>query len=132
MKEQLKLRCKLFALSVIQMTEGLPRKNATFPICNQVIRSATSIGENYRAALRARSKAEFLAKLGIVEEAADETLYWLELIKESGLGSSESIDPIWKECNELLSIFIATIKTSKENQKSSRNIANKINPASGN
>jgi four helix bundle protein len=114
MKEQLKLRCKLFALSVIQMTEGLPRKNATFPICNQVIRSATSIGANYRAALRARSKAEFLAKLGIVEEEADETLYWLELIKDSGLADSVSIDPIWKECNELLSIFIAQLRHQKK------------------
>lgn len=109
------------------MTEGLARKNATFPICNQIIRSSTSIGANYRAALRARSKAEFLSKLGIVEEEADETLYWLELIKDSGLGESSVIDPIWKECNELLSIFTATIKTSKENQKSSRNPINKSN-----
>jgi four helix bundle protein len=125
MKEQLKLRCKHFVLSVIEMTEGLPRKNATFPICNQIIRSSTSIGANYRAALRSRSKAEFLAKLGIVEEEADETLYRLELIKDSGLSNSKVIDPIWKECNELLSIFIATIKTSKENQKPSINPINK-------
>ncbi len=125
MKEQLKLRCKYFALSIIEMTEGLPRKNATFPICNQIIRSSTSVGANYRAALRARSKAEFLAKLGIVEEEADETLYWLELIKDSGLAHSDTIDPIWKECNELLSIFVSTIKTTKDNLNHSKNLANK-------
>lgn len=119
MKEQLKLRCKLFALSVIEMTESLPRKNATFPICNQIILSSTSIGANYRAPLRARSKAEFLAKLGIFEEEADETLYWLEQIQDSGLANSIIIDPLWKECNVILSIFIGTIKTSKENQKPS-------------
>ncbi len=116
MKEEIKLRSKLFALAIIKMTEELPRKNSTFPICNQIIKSATSIGANYRSALRGRSKAEFIAKLGIVEEEADETLYWLEIIKESGLGDSKVIDPLWKEGNELLSIFIAMIKTTKINQ----------------
>jgi four helix bundle protein len=91
----------------------LPRKKSTFPICNQIIKSATSVGANYRSALRGRSKAEFIAKLGIVEEEADETLYWLE--KESGLNNSTIIDPLWKEGNELLSIFIAMIKTAKLN-----------------
>ena len=116
MKEELKLRSKLFALAIIKMTEELPRKNSTFPICNQIIKAATSIGANYRSALRGRSKAEFIAKLGIVEEEADETLYWLEIIKESGLGNSKIIDPLWKEGNELVSIFIAMIKTAKINQ----------------
>ncbi|WP_026950358.1 four helix bundle protein [Algoriphagus mannitolivorans] len=113
MKELLKFRSKAFAISVIKMTENLPKRTSTYPICNQIIRSATSVGANYRSALRARSKAEFIAKLGIVEEEADETLYWLEIIKESGLASNELIDPIWEECNQLLSIFIATIKTAK-------------------
>ena len=116
MKEEIKFRSKLFALAIIKMTEDLPRKNSTFPICNQIIKSATSIGANYRSALRGRSKAEFIAKLGIVEEEADETLYWLEIIKESGLADSKIIDPLWKEGNELLSIFIAMIKTAKNNQ----------------
>jgi len=116
MKEEIKLRSKLFALAVIKMTEELPRKNSTFPICNQIIKSATSVGANYRSALRGRSKAEFIAKLGIVEEEADETLYWLEIIKESGLADSKVIDHLWKEGNELLSIFIAMIKTAKINQ----------------
>ncbi len=74
------------------------------------------MGANYRSALRGRSKAEFIAKLGIVEEEADETLYWFEIIKESELADSKVIDPLWKEGNELLSIFIAMIKTAKINQ----------------
>ncbi len=123
MKVEIKLRSKLFALAVIKMTEELPRKNSTFPICNQIIKSATSVGANYRSALRGRSKAEFIAKLGIVEEEADETLYWLEIIKESGLADSKVIDPLWKEGNELLSIFIAMIKTAKFNQ-----FENKVRP----
>ena len=113
MKELLKNRSKAFAIAIIKMVESLPKRNATYIISNQIIRSSTSIGANYRAALRGRSKAEFIAKLGIVEEEADETLYWLEILKEGGIASSEIIDPLWKECNELLSIFIATIKTTK-------------------
>lgn len=115
MKELLKSRSKAFAISIIQMTESLPRRNGTYIISNQIVKSSTSIGANYRAALRGRSKAEFIAKLGIVEEEADETLYWLEILKEGNIASAEIIDPLWKECNELLSIFIATIKSSKLN-----------------
>ncbi|EAZ81122.1 four helix bundle protein [Algoriphagus machipongonensis] len=83
MKEELKKRTKAFAVSIIEMTETLPRKNSTFPITNQIIRSSTSIGANYRAPLRGRSKAEFIAKLGVVVEESDETLYWLEIIAKS-------------------------------------------------
>lgn len=113
MKELLKSRSKAFAIAIIKMVESLPKRNATYIISNQIVKSSTSIGANYRAALRGRSKAEFIAKLGIVEEEADETLYWLEILKEGGIASSEIIDPLCKECNELLSIFIATIKTTK-------------------
>ncbi|MFN3998993.1 four helix bundle protein [Algoriphagus sp.] len=120
MKEQLKIRFKNFALSVIKLCETLPRRNSTFTISNQIISSATSMGANYRAALRGRSTAEFLSKLGIVEEESDETLYWLELIVESGLANSEQVDPLWKECNELLAIVVSTINTTRKNQKTSK------------
>lgn len=120
MKEALKIRFKRFAVSIIHFCEGLPKKNSTFTLTNQIIRSSTSMGANYRAALRGRSKAEFLSKLGIVEEEADETLYWLELIKDTGLGNSTEIDPLWKECNELLSIIVSTINTTRKNEKSSK------------
>ncbi|MBN3583606.1 four helix bundle protein [Algoriphagus aestuarii] len=113
MKKILKSRSKAFAIAIIKMVESLPKRNATYIISNQLVKSSTSIGANYRAALRARSKAELIAKIGIVEEEADETLYWLEILKEGGIASPEIIDPLWKECNELLSIFIATIKTTK-------------------
>lgn len=116
MKEELKKRTKAFAVSIIKMTEALPRKNSTFPVSNQIIRSATSVGANYRAALRARSKAEFIAKLGIVVEEVDETLYWLEIIVDSELASKELIGPLWLEGNELTSIFVSMLKTSKLNR----------------
>ncbi|GAA0878703.1 hypothetical protein GCM10009119_16710 [Algoriphagus jejuensis] len=75
---------------------------------------------NYRSALRGRSTAEFLAKLGIVEEESDETMYWLELISESGLANAELVAPRWKECNELLAIVVSTINTTRKNQKTSK------------
>lgn len=120
MKDQLKIRFKRFALGVIELCEKLPRKNATFILSNQIIKSSTSMGANYRSALRGRSTAEFLSKLGIVEEESDETLYWLEIIKESGLAKSEIVEPIWKECNELLAIVVSTINTTRKNQKTSK------------
>ncbi|MBN7812471.1 four helix bundle protein [Algoriphagus sp. H41] len=120
MKEQLKIRFKKFALSVISLCESLPKRNSTFTLSNQIIRSSTSMGANYRSALRGRSAAEFLAKLGIVEEESDETLYWLELISESSLAKPEVVEPLWKECNELLSIVVATINTTRRNQKASK------------
>lgn len=116
MKEELKKRTKLFAIAVINMTEELPRKNSTFAITNQIIRSPTSIGANYRAALRGRSKADFIAKLGIVVEESDETLYWLEIIQESNLSNSDRIKDLWKEGNELTAIFVSMLKTAKLNR----------------
>jgi len=116
MKEELKKRTKDFAIAVIAMTEELPRKNSTFAITNQIIRSSTSIGANYRSALRGRSKAEFIAKLGIVVEESDETLYWLEIIQESNLSNSDRIKDLWKEGNELTAIFVSMLKTAKLNR----------------
>lgn len=94
MKERLKIRFKKFALSIIQLCDMLPRRNATFTIGNQIIRSSISMGANYRSALRGRSTAEFLFKLSFVEEESDETLYWLELISDSGLASQEQIEQL--------------------------------------
>lgn len=120
MKDQLKIRFKKFALSIILLCDKLPRRNATFTISNQIIGSATSMGANYRSALRGRSPAEFLSKLGIVEEESDETQCWLEQILDSGLASREQIDPLWKECNELIAIVVSTINTTRKNQKTSK------------
>ncbi len=82
-------------------------------MANQVARSGTSVGANYRAACRARSKAEFIAKLGIVEEEADETLFWLELIEDSGLLPPAKLADLKTEANELVAITVASIRTAR-------------------
>ncbi|MEO6695831.1 MAG: four helix bundle protein [Ignavibacteria bacterium] len=87
---------------------------------NQLLRCATSIGANYRAACRSRSKIEFISKIRIVEEEADESIYWLELIKESKLMSEEKISLLLKESNELTAIFTSIGKTSKYNLRKSK------------
>ncbi|MBI4653350.1 four helix bundle protein [Candidatus Kuenenbacteria bacterium] len=92
---------------------SLPKTTIGRAIGNQLIRSGTSIGANYRAALRARSKIEFIAKLGIVIEEADESEFWLEIIIESNLLKKELVDPLLKETNELIAIFVSTRKSSK-------------------
>ncbi len=83
-KEELKQRTKQFALRIMKLTEALPNTKAANVVSNQLLRSATSVGANYRAACRARSKADFISKNTIVEEEADESLFWLELISEAG------------------------------------------------
>lgn len=115
MNQDLKIRTKRFAVSIIVMTDLLPKKTAGFVIGRQVMRSATSVGANYRASLRGRSRAEFIAKLGIVVEEADETVYWLELLSEAKLLNKERVTPLLKEANELTAIFTAMVKKAKLN-----------------
>jgi len=114
--EELKLRTKKFALEVIRFTESMPRARAADVLAKQLTRSATSIGANYRAACRARSKADFVSKITIVEEEADESLYWLELIADSQLVRSESLSSLMKEANELTAIFTSSGKTARWNK----------------
>ncbi len=111
----LKLRTRRFALSVIEVADRLPRSRAADVIGRQLIRSGTSVGANYRAACRGRSPAEFVAKLGIVEEETDETIYGLELAVEARLLTADQAEPLLKEAGELLSITIASIKTARAN-----------------
>jgi len=118
MNDQLSSRTKQFALRVIKVVESLPENKTSRAIGNQLLRSATSVGANYRAARRGRSAAEFREKLGIVEEEADESIYWLELIIESGLLPENRLTDLIKEANEILSMVIASIKTSRNNEKS--------------
>lgn len=117
--EELKLRTKKFSLRVINLIESLPNSISGKVIANQLIRSATSVGANYRSACRSRSKAEFVSKIRIVEEEADESLYWLEIIKESKLVREVRIADLIKEAMELTSIFTSIGKTSKINLKNS-------------
>ena len=101
----LKDRTKRFAVRVIRMVDKLPRSTASEAIARQLVKSATSIGANYRAACRGRSKPEFIAKLQIVLEESDETQYWLEVIRELKWLSWEGLKPKYDECGELLAIF---------------------------
>ena len=118
-KQSLKKRTKDFGLRVIKMPDSLPKTPAGRAVANQIVRSATSVGANYRAACRGRSKAEFVAKLGIVIEEADECCYWLEIIIESGMIKEKLVSELHKEANELTAIFIVSAKTASiKNQQS--------------
>jgi four helix bundle protein len=99
MENQLKIRTKKIGLEVIRLVDEPPVKISAGLISKQIIRCSTSIGANYRAACRAKSEADFLYKLRIVEEEADETNYWLEILEESGLIDSKRIDFLKKETN---------------------------------
>ena len=106
-------RTMQFGLDVIDLVDSLPNRRSAWKIGDQLVRAATSVGANYRAATRGRSKAEFVAKLGIVEEEADETMYWLEVIKRKRMAPETVVDPLLREANELLSIVVASIRTSR-------------------
>lgn len=111
--EDLKARTKALGLSVLNLIDDLPKTTKGYAVANQIARSATSVGANYRAACRGRSKAEFAAKLGTVIEEADETAFWLELIMEGNLMSRDRVQPLWNEADELVAIMTASRKTVK-------------------
>ncbi len=113
----LKNRTRMYAIRVIHLTESLPIKRTAAVIGNQLLRSGTSVGANYRSACRARSPAEFCAKMGIVEEELDESLYWMELIIEAKLVSPKRLDPLRKEGEELLAMTVASINTARNAKK---------------
>jgi four helix bundle protein len=113
--KDLKDRTKKFAIDVIRFCMRLPREQEFRVIGHQLIRCASSVGANYRAASRARSKADFIAKLGIVEEEADEVCYWLEILEGIGMTEAREIHPLKSEANELISIIIASKKTARAN-----------------
>jgi len=115
----LKKRTKIFALNIIKLVEFLPNTKTAHVISNQILRSATSVGANYRAVCRAKSDKDFINKLKICEEECDETIYWLELIEESDLLKNETTNKLIKEADELTSIFVASINTKKANMKNS-------------
>lgn len=117
--QALKLRTKQFAVQVIKLLKNLPPSMESRTIGRQLLRSATSIAANYRAACRGRSRAEFLAKLGIVVEEADETAFWLELLAEAEIVSEDRLDGLAQEANELLAIFAAAQLTTKRNMAES-------------
>lgn len=113
-EKDLKERTKKFALRIINLVASLPHTREADVIGRQLLKSGTSVGANYREANRARSKAGFISKIGIVEQEADETLYWLELLEDSGIIKRELIGEIIKESDELLAIFVTIGKKSKK------------------
>ena len=113
----LKDRTKQLALRIIRLVDALPRKRSAEVIGKQLLRSATSVGANYRAARMARSTAEFQAKLGIVEEESDESVFWLELIAESELMKPAQVRALLVEACEITAIIVSSIKTSKATSK---------------
>ncbi|MFH0923430.1 MAG: four helix bundle protein [Candidatus Falkowbacteria bacterium] len=115
-KEELKRRTKQFALRVIKLVNALPSNTTGWAIGKQLIRCGTSVGANYRATCRSRSGVEFIAKIGIVVEEADESVYWLEIIIESGLMKKEFIEPLLKEANEITAIMVASRKSASKNK----------------
>ena len=117
-KVQLQNRTKNFAIRVFEMVEKLPKSRGIEVIANQLIKSSTSIAANYRAVYRAKSKADFINKLKIVEEESDESLFWLEFIVDLGLMDKKLLAGLTKEANEFVAIFTAAVKTSKTNYKS--------------
>lgn len=106
-----------FALRIVRLVEALPDSGVCRTLGNQLLRSGTSIGANARAAKRGRSRAEFIAKMGIVEEEADETLYWLELLVAAGKITPKKVEAMLQEANEILSITVASIKTARTQKR---------------
>jgi four helix bundle protein len=110
-EEQFKARTRQLALEIIRLVESLPRSRTADVIGRQLLRSGTSIGANYRAACRGKSKADVISKLAIVEEEADETIYWLELLIESKIVEPSRVDSLMKEANEIVAMVVASIRT---------------------
>lgn len=116
-EEQFKQRTKQLALRVIRLVETLPRTKSAEVIGKQLVRSATSVGANYRAACRAKSTADIINKLKIVEEEADETLYWLELIVEADLMPLARVKDLMSETDEIIAMTVASLKTLRKKQQ---------------
>ncbi len=114
----LKDRTRAFALAVVGLVEDLPRGRSADAIGNQLLRCGTSVGANYRAACRARSRKEFLAKLGIVEEEADEAQFWLDLVISRGLADTDRVVCLREEARQLVAIVVSSIRTARGTPRS--------------
>jgi four helix bundle protein len=110
---ELKQRTKVFAVEIIKMADALPKTPVSQVLGRQLLRSGTSVGANYRAACRAKSNADFISKMGTVEEEADETAYWMELLIEAGVVKPAQLKLLLQEANELVAITVASINTAR-------------------
>ena len=111
--DEFKQRTKAFAVRIIKLVDGLPPSRSTNEIASQLVRSGMSVGANYRAACRAKSRADFISKLGNVEEECDETIYWMELLIDSGKMKAVRLASLMSEANEILAMIVASMKTAR-------------------
>jgi four helix bundle protein len=111
--EQLKARTKQFAIRIVRLFRALPKTEEARLVGRQMLRAGTSVAANYRAVCRARSRAEFIAKMGVVVEEADETAFWLEFLVDTEIIRPKRIEALLTEANELLAIFAASVRTAK-------------------
>ena len=118
--EEMKRRTKDFALRIIRLVNALPKARVAGTIGGQLLRAGTSVGSNYRAASRARSQADFIAKMGIVEEEADESLFWMEILVEAGLMKGQLLAKLRKEGDEILSMAVSSINTARGGPRARR------------
>ena len=123
-QEEMKMRTKQFALRVIRLVESLPNGKAANVIGNQLLRSGTSVGANYRASCRAKSTADFVHKLSIGEEETDESIYWMELLVEGEIIKEKLLENLMNEADQILSIIVSSIKTVKEKRNPKSQISN--------
>jgi four helix bundle protein len=115
--QELKNRTFEFAIRVVRAVQALPKGDVSRTLGNQLLRAGTSVGANYRSAVRARSRADFVAKLGIVEEECDESSYWMELIVAPKLLKKTRLEDLQKEASELVAIIVASIKTARHSKR---------------
>lgn len=116
-EKELKIRTRKFAVDILNFIDNLPNRRSANIIANQLGRCGSSVAANYRAACRGRSHAEFISKIGIIEEEADESTFWLDILPDTKNARSEEVDPLLKEARELTAIFTAASKTAKQNKR---------------
>jgi four helix bundle protein len=115
--DEMKKRTRYFALRVIRLVESLPMTRTAEVLGKQLLRCSTSVGANYRASCRAKSQADFIAKMGIVEEEADEAIYWIELLIETDLVKKERVTSLLDEASQIVAIVVSSIRTARAHKK---------------
>jgi four helix bundle protein len=118
--EEFKRRAFEYGVRVVRLVQALPKKDSARDLGRQLLRAGTSVGANYRAAARARSRADFVAKLGIVEEECDESLYWMEVLMELELVNNKRVQPLYAEGSEILAMVVSSINTARNRPKAFR------------
>jgi four helix bundle protein len=129
--DEMKARTKAFAIRVVRLVESLPKSRTASILGGQLLRAGTSVGANYRAACRAKSAADFISKMGTVEEECDESLYWMELLIEANLLDTHRSKSLYTEGDEILKIVVSSINTARKSGRQIRNPQSAIRNGSG-